>query len=260
MTLGKTSNESLSGVLLVGHGTRDKSGTDEFFQLKEQLTEVIGSLPVEAALLEFQEPSIPKGWAMLVEQGVRHIHVAPLLLFAAGHAKQDIPAAIKACQAETPSVTFDQCDPLSRHAKIIELLLLRIRALASRVHSVANRTALVMVGRGSYDPCATSDMRILSQLIQHRTHFGCVTTAFYAMASPKLPEVLDNLALSGRFDSILIQPHLLFSGRLYQAIEKQVSAAAQSHPNIQWNLGEYLGPHRRVAEAIAARISYSNGT
>ena len=247
-------------MLLVGHGTRDQAGTHEFFQLQKQLAAVLEPVPVQAALLEFQEPSIDDGWELLVQKGVEHIHVAPLLLFAAGHAKQDIPEAIKTCQSRNPDVSYDQCGPLSRHGDIIDLVLQRIEESTLQFNPKPQRMALVMVGRGSYDPCATTDMDLLRHLIEHRTCFDSVVTAFYAMAHPKLPEVLEELAVNDQFDGVLVQPHLLFNGRLYQAIAKQVETAAAEHPNLQWKLGGYLGPDKNVAKAIAKRIAHPRST
>ena len=90
------------GVLLVGHGTRDEVGTQQFFELSEKLQQHLPSMQVQPCLLEFQQPTIPEAWNRLVSQGVSEIRVAPLLLFAAGHAKQDIPDLVQKCQAETP--------------------------------------------------------------------------------------------------------------------------------------------------------------
>ncbi len=111
------------GVVLVGHGTRDAVGTEQFFQLSNRLAELLAPIPVEPALLEFQEPTIPQAWRSLVSRGVRHIHVAPLLLFAAGHAKDDIPDAINQCALQTPDISWDQTGPLSRHQAIVDLVV-----------------------------------------------------------------------------------------------------------------------------------------
>ena len=241
--------------MLVGHGTRDQLGTQQFFQLGEKLADLLSPLPVESCLLEFQIPTIADAWQTLADAGVEHVRVAPLLLFAAGHAKQDIPAAIERCRAKA-LMTLDQSRPISRHADLISLVRKRI---GETLHAGAirddERTALVMVGRGNRDPCAQADMRVLSEIIGRGFTFGRVSTAFYAMAEPPLPEVLDRIAESGRYRHIVIHPHLLFAGRLYDAIGKQISDAAERHPAARFHLGHYLGPEIEIAQAIAARVS-----
>lgn len=242
-----------AGILLVGHGTRDTDGTRQFFELEKHLSETVAPAPVTAGLLEFQSPSIPEAWEELLTKGVKHIHVAPLLLFAAGHAKQDIPDILTECQTHSPHITYDQSRPLSRHAAIIDLAVQRLdAALASNQHS-PERTAVIMVGRGSHDPCAKADMRVLSEIISRRSFVAEVTTTFYAMTEPRLPNTLEAVAVSGRFDTVVVQPHLLFEGKLNQAILNQTKEAAGRHPSLQWLTSGYLGPDPLLADAIADR-------
>ena len=240
------------GIMLVGHGTRDETGTAQFFQLGELLSEAVNPMPVVPCLLEFQSPTIPEAWEQLVEFGAEHICVAPLLLFAAGHAKQDIPNLIRECQAKTPRVSVSQTGPLSRHGAVIDLVARRIEQAVG--NSLLKNTALVMVGRGSYDPCAQADMRVLTEVVGRRFQFSHLTTAFYAMAEPKLPDVLDQVASRSGIDTVIVQPHLLFEGRLFQAIERQVAEAGERHSSVKFKITGYLGPERNIAKAISSRI------
>lgn len=243
------------GVLLIGHGTRDAEGTRQFFQLGEQLSRTLAPEPVESCLLEFQHPTIPEAWQALVDRGVRHIHAAPLLLFAAGHAKADIPDELAQCRQKTPAVTFDQSRPISRHRCLVDLTVKRIAESLSRAKiDQRNSTALIMVGRGNRDPCAQADMRVLTEVVAHQFSFAAAITAFYAMAEPSLTDVFEQVARSGRYQSIVIQPHLLFTGRLFDAIGRQVAEAAKRFPAVSFYLGNYLGPEPEIADAIAGRI------
>lgn len=251
-------SERGAGVLLIGHGTRDRRGTDQFFELGRRLSERLEPIPVAASLLEFQEPTIAQGWRSLVDAGANHVHVAPLLLFAAGHAKQDVPEAVAQCQLDTPEVSSDQCRPLSRHPAIVQLAVTRLRqTIQANWPDDPERIAVVMVGRGSHDPCASADMRLLSEIVRHRVRVGEVQTAFYAMASPTVPEVIDRVAQTGRFDKIIVHPHLLFAGRLHQAIVRQTEEGSARHRNIQFATSDYLGPDDLVARAIADRCGVS---
>lgn len=251
---GRVSKHRASAVMLVGHGTKDDEGTQQFFQLGERLAERLSPQPVAVALLEFQQPTIPDAWTRLVRQGVEHIHIAPLLLFAAGHAKQDIPHIARECQAATSRVSFDQARPISRHRSIVELVSRRIGDTLALSAAGSQSTALVMVGRGSTDPCAQTDMRVLSEVISRRIDVAKVFTAFYAMADPALPEVLERVASSGRFSEVVVHPHLLFTGRLYEAISRQVDQASNRFSEIHFRLSSYLGPDPLVADAICGRV------
>lgn len=243
------------GVLLVGHGTRDPNGTREFFQLASVLSERLAPIAVEASLLEFQHPTIPEAWERLVTRGVKQVRVAPLLLFAAGHARGDIPEMVFACAAMTPEIGYSQSDPLSRAPSIVELLAERIVQAAQRTRlSIDASVALVMVGRGSYDPCAKADMLLLGEIVAHRLGFETHGVGFYAMADPRLPETLDRIARRPGIRSVIVQPHLLFQGRLYDAIVQQVEQASGRHPDVRFVVGDYLGPTIQVADAVARRV------
>ena len=250
------------GLLLVGHGTRDPDGTREFFELASVLARRLAPTPVQGCLLEFQHPTIPEAWQTLVQGGARHIRVAPLLLFAAGHARTDIPDAVAACASTTPGVRYSQSGPLSRAPSIIDLLAKRLtQATQNADLALDDSVALVTVGRGSYDPCAKADMRVLGEIAAHRCGFSAHAVGFYAMAEPRLPEVLDDVATSPAVRSVIVQPHLLFQGRLYDAIVKQVAEAGRRHPGTRFVVGDYLGPTDEVADALARRaLSLSPGS
>lgn len=192
----------------------------------------------------------------MVDSGVNHIRVLPLLLFTAGHSREDIPAAIAAAAADTPGVTYTVSRALSRHPQIIQLAIERLsETLTRRSPLDVETTAVVMVGRGSYDPCARADMLVLSELISARLPVASVETAFYAMCEPRLPNVLHRVALRPAVHSIVVQPHLLFEGRLNQAICALVSEAATRHPNVTFRTSAYLGPDSRIAEALQDRAA-----
>jgi sirohydrochlorin cobaltochelatase len=103
-------------------------------------------------------------------------------------------------------------------------------------------------------------MRVLTEITRHRLNLPNVVTAFYAMAEPRLPTVLRDVASTGKFDRVLVYPHLLFHGRLYQAIVKQTNEAAAEFPKIDFSCTGYLGANALVADAIADRVLRPNAS
>ncbi len=252
------------GVLLVGHGTSDPVGTRQFFELGKLLASQLAPIPVQPCLLELQSPTIREGWSKLMESGCQRVLTAPLLLFSAGHAKRDIPEALTACASEL-AAPFRVSKPLSRANEVVELLIRRIRQSAATTSSgphgtkqaLGTRQAVVLVGRGSHDPCAQADLKLLCALLQHRLNVKTVRPAYYAMAKPDLSQVLAELAANGQFDVVIVQPHLLFDGLIYRNLIAQVQSAQALYPKLQLIVGDYLGPDPLIASALKRRLHQS---
>ncbi|WP_153557952.1 sirohydrochlorin chelatase [Roseimaritima sediminicola] len=269
--------DSPGGLLIVGHGTRCEQGAAQFAQLIERLRgrlrQRIDDRPVEGCFLELRPPDIAEAWQRLVAQGVRRIHAVPLLLFSAGHAKRDIPAELHRCASATPGVALDFGRALSRRPQVIRRSCQRVLQAAERFAGAAGsgregesgkagRSVLVMVGRGTPDVCAQADMRLFSECVfrtlrdhhaaGNRGGFAAVRTAFYAMAQPALPGVLDAVCRRYPDASVVVQPHLLFAGQLERAIEGQVAEARRRHPGCRLVVGRPLGPHRLIVDALSS--------
>src|SRR4051812_1175045 len=100
-------NHSSDGLLIVGHGTREPAGIEQFRCLLALVLERLSPRPVEAGFLEFAEPTIAEGIASLANMGAGRIKVVPLLLFAAGHVKEDIPRQIREATQRYPALQIE---------------------------------------------------------------------------------------------------------------------------------------------------------
>ena len=230
------------GVLLVGHGTASQVGTRQFFAVARQLAGQMSPAAVEPAFLEMQQPDIATGLRRLHKRGAEHLVVAPLLLFAAGHAKQDIPAAVESALAAQPppAPTAVHAAHLGCHPAIVELSRRRLaEALGRHPPIPPDSTALVLVGRGSHDESATAEMQEFARLAHERATAHDVFVGFLAMARPLLADVLRDVAQQG-FQRVFVQPHLLFAGELANTVQRMVAEARHRHPDQQWLLTPLL--------------------
>ena len=96
----ESSKEQL-GVLICGHGSRNRLAVEEFAQMVEALRPRLAPMPVEHGYLEFARPILRDGLESLRQQGVTRVLAIPAMLFAAGHAKNDIPSVLNTYTAET---------------------------------------------------------------------------------------------------------------------------------------------------------------
>lgn len=243
-----------TGLLLVGHGTRSERGRAEFFEAAELVARLTPATPVAACFLELAQPSIAAGIAALAQRGATRIVVVPLLLFAAGHARQDIPAAVRQAAADFPSIDFAQAEHLGCHERLLQLSALRFEEAAEAAPAVsAHDTLWLIVGRGSHDPAALAEMQSFAERRLRHTPVGQVRVAYLAMAEPRLAETLEEVAQL-RFHRIVVQPHLLFHGELLETVAAQVSQTAERWPGQQWFVTRQLGPADLLAEAVLDRF------
>ena len=83
-----------TGVMICGHGSRSQAAVDEFAVLARKLPPLLPNWPVEYGYLEFANPVLRDGLDRLREKGCDRILAVPGMLFAAMHAKNDIPSVL----------------------------------------------------------------------------------------------------------------------------------------------------------------------
>jgi sirohydrochlorin cobaltochelatase len=240
-----------AALLVIGHGTRDEVGQHEFRAAVALVAERLPAMIVEHAFLEFCAPTIAEGLARCAARGAERVTALPLLLFSAGHAKHDIPAALASAAAGHAGLKVRQTPTLDHHPAIIDLSVRRFReALAVGAALLpVNDTLLVLVGRGSHDAEANAEFARYADTLARRIGVGRLETCYLAMAEPSLA---DGLAAARRlpFRQVVVQPHLLFRGRLLDRLREAVCDCRTSDDRRRWIVAEPLGPASLLADAI----------
>lgn len=243
----------------MGHGTREPAGVAQFLELARLFADALPGYAVEPCFLELAEPAIAVGLERLLSRGINELVVAPLLLFAAGHAKEDIPAMVGAALSALGRADLPrrQTPPLECHAEL--LALSRERFLEGAKSSAAASTTLVMIGRGSRDADATQQMHRYAAL--HATQLGLPppVVGFLAVARPNLGEALE-LAAARATERVVVQPHLLFEGLLSAEVRAAVADAQRRWPKIDWRCTAPLGPQMGIVRAIRSMIEIDEVT
>ncbi|MCE9525101.1 MAG: hypothetical protein K8R36_03495 [Planctomycetales bacterium] len=239
----ESENSTPTGVLLVGHGTRSELGRTQCQALAADVSVGLNaqSFVTELAYLEMASPTIEEAIHRLVERKAVRLVVVPLLLFAAGHAKEDVPTAVRRglVTAGVPDLPMVQTDPLGLQDPVINLVMARFcEAADSSIPSA--ETMLLLIGRGSRDEDATAEMRKLGSLVHQRLGIGESKVGFLAMAQPTAREMIV-AAANSPFRQIVVQPHLLFHGELLDRLQQEVSSAALTAPSKCWRVSRVLG-------------------
>ena len=99
--LDKLHSETNIGILIIGHGSRNVHASNEFAELVKSIELLLPSVPVKYGYLEFSRPIISEALDTLRDISVTKVIAIPAMLFAAGHAKNDIPSVLNAYSART---------------------------------------------------------------------------------------------------------------------------------------------------------------
>ena len=207
--------------MLCGHGSRNGFACEEFAKLADGLRLLLPEVPVEHGYLEFARPIIKDGLDKLRARGVNRILALPGMLFAAGHAKNDIPSVLNTYAAAT-GMQIDYGRELGVDLKMIQAAAARIKeaiALADANEVVATEdTLLVVVGRGSSDPDANSNVAKVCRMLVEGIGFGWGETVYSGVTFPLVEPGLRHAVKLG-FKRILVFPYFLFSGVLVSRID-----------------------------------------
>jgi sirohydrochlorin cobaltochelatase len=239
----------VSALLVVGHGTTDEAGVEEFGRLVEQVR-ARTEADVEGGFLELASPPIQDAVARLVAAGHTTVDVVPLVLVAAGHSKGDIPAALERERLRHPGLIFRYGRPLGPHPLLLADLSDRLSAVVDP-RSWPD-TGVVLVGRGATDPDANAEVAKVARLLLEGRGLGTVETAFVSLAQPGVPAGLDRAERLG-FKRIAVLPYFLFAGVLPDRIVAQARGWAVEHPDHEVLTAGLIGPSERLVDLVLER-------
>ena len=228
------------GVLVaVAHGSKDPRAAATVDALMSLVRTRLPGVDVRTAYLGHAAPSLPQVLGS-VEAG-RPVTVLPLLLTAAYHSKNDIPAML----ASVPrGVAYGAT--LGPHP-------LLLRALERRLAPVAaprdrDRTAVVLASAGSSDHDANATVTRLAARWQASGGWRAVVPAFASAASPAPGEAVAALLRSGA-RRVVVSTYLLAPGFFADRIrEESLGAGAAA-------VAPVLGAAPEIAAIVAARYA-----
>ncbi|MEC8666766.1 MAG: sirohydrochlorin chelatase [Pseudomonadota bacterium] len=248
-----------TGVMICGHGSRSQAAVDEFAVLAEKLPALLPDWPVEYGYLEFANPVIRDGLDKLREAGCERILAVPGMLFAAMHAKNDIPTVLNT-YAEKHGIEISYGRELGVDPKMIAAAAARIReALASADSDVPlEETCLVVIGRGASDPDANGNVAKVARLLHEGLGFGWCEVGFSGVTFPLVEPCLNHVVKLG-YKRVVVFPYFLFTGILIDRIYGFTDRVADRHPEIEFLKAGYLNDHPKVLETFAERVRELDG-
>ena len=244
-----------TAVLLCGHGSRDPDAIGEFEIAAAALRRCLGSQAFATGYLEFARPTIQEGLSDLAARGARRILAVPGMLFAASHVKNDLPWEMNSFMAAHPGIDVRLGRDLAIDAKLLAAAADR---LASVIPHNREDALLVVVGRGTNDPDANSNISKITRMLWEGMGFGWGETAFSGIAHPRVDAALGRAARLG-FRRVVVFPYFLFTGVLVKRIYAQTDEAAARLPEIEFLKAPYLRDHQLVIDAFVERVAELEG-
>jgi sirohydrochlorin cobaltochelatase len=239
-------------LLIVGHGTVDERGVDEFLGFVHRMRRRLAAdrVAVAGGFIELSAPAVTEAWRELALQGHSRLAAVPLVLVAAGHAKGDIPAALTRETHRHPGTSYRFGRPLGPHPILLSLLAERIASVVPT--GEWSTCAVVLVGRGSTDPDANAEVCKVARLLQETRGFAFVETAFVSLARPDVTEGLARARMLGA-RRVVVAPYFLFDGVLPQRVVTQAGAFAAAHPDVAVTVAGHIGDCDDLAELVVER-------
>ena len=247
--------EEKYGVMVCGHGSRDEDAVSEFLNFAKKLKNQLLQYELDWGFLEFANPVIKSGLDSLREKGIREIMSVPVMLFAAGHAKNDIPSVLNAYQAQYPELSISYGRELGIDLKLIRAAGERVKDAIEQADGDISpeETLLMVVGRGASDPDANSNVSKVTRMLWEGLGLGWAETAYSGVTFPLIKPGLQHASKLG-YKRIVVFPYFLFTGILVKRIYQYTYMVAAEHPEIQFVKASYLNDHPLVLDTFSERV------
>lgn len=216
---------------------------------------VLPQFRVESGFLEFAAPTIRDGLEKLRQAGCTTLWVIPGTLFSGGHSRQDIPAILRDFSACYPEIQIRYGRAFDVDANLVDAACARMGdAIGAASGGLAPaQTAVLVAGRGASGSEVRVNMQAITRLIQNKMQFALYQTAYAGIASPRVPEALEQIAAQS-FRRVIILPYFLFTGMLVKRIYDETDVAAARYPATQFIKASHLNNHPSVIDSFVARI------
>ncbi|MCK0102608.1 sirohydrochlorin chelatase [Pseudohalocynthiibacter sp. F2068] len=251
------------GVMICGHGSRSHAAVDEFAVLAEKLPALLPEgWETDYGYLEFANPVIRDGLDRLREKGCDRILAVPGMLFAAMHAKNDIPTVLNT-YAKKHGVDLTYGRELGVDPKMIAAAGARIQEAVDSANDTQGdvpleETCLVVIGRGASDPDANGNVSKIARMLQEGMGFGWCEVGYSGVTFPLVEPCLNHVVKLG-YKRVVVFPYFLFTGILIDRIYGFTDKVAAAHPDIEFVKAGYLNDHPDVLATFAERVTEQLG-
>lgn len=247
-----------STILLVGHGSRHTPGNVEIDQFAAQWAKKNPQWRIETCFIEFAEVLLDQGLDNAANDSEQVI-VIPLILNAAGHVKMEIPHHIGKARQRHPEIEFIYARHIGATGDILTILKRNLRKVLAKMDMPDPKTTgVILLGRGSSDRIANSEVAKMARWIFEESDHELVDIAFTGITHPRLESVVQRQAKLG-MTQIAVLPYYLFTGTLIERIKRQVARLQMQYPQLTIAHGDYFGFEKEIYATLNQRVLEARG-
>lgn len=112
-------------------------------------------------------------------------------------------------------------------------------------------TALILFAHGARDPEWANPMRRVQAAVRQRKSNVPVELAFLEFMAPNLADCVAGLVAEGA-DKIVVMPMFVArGGHLKKETPEMIETLRSTYPNVEFSLGNAIGEHELVVQAMA---------
>jgi len=171
----------------------------------------------------------------------------------------EIPEALEAARLRHPKVNFIYARHIGADPLILTLMLRQLKSLMAELYFPDPKTTgVILLGRGSSDMAANSELAKLARWILESSEHELVDLAFTGISYPRIETAVMRQVKLGMMQ-VAILPFYLFEGRLMQRIGRQAEALQVQYPQIRFGVGPYIGFEPEIFALAETRVKEALG-
>jgi sirohydrochlorin cobaltochelatase len=217
---------SSTAIMICGHGSHDDGAVEEFNKLANHMRERLPQYNVESGFLEFATP--------VIRTGIKEINN-----FAALH----------------PDIEFICGRDLAIDPQLLKAARDRIEECEATAATKVDRkeTLLMVVGRGTNDSDANSNVHKVARMLWEGMGFGWAEVSYSGVAYPLVDEGMKHAMKLG-YKRVIVFPYFLFTGILVRRIYAWADEAAAANPDVEVLNASHLNDHTQLLDCFVDRI------
>ncbi|MBT3366988.1 MAG: sirohydrochlorin chelatase [Nitrospina sp.] len=249
-------------ICLLGHGSRDPEGIQEFLTLWQKLHERKICQTTKYGFLEFAQPTVLEALSNCHGNGIKNIIILPNILLHGEHTQKDIPDAVSKVSQDHPEINILYAEPLGTQPEVMEVCKDRIEQAENISQKTLPRSAtmLMTVAHGSHDSSSNSQVEKCFRLFGQKLGFCKTVTHFAGSSQYSLEDTLEKLNPQN-FQRVILLPFFLFTGVWVKRIHALADTFQRKHPDTEFLKASCLKHHELIVETLIqqARKSITSG-